>query len=182
MIRSGVNKMSRRLNDLTGKNFGEWCVLRRGANDKHKHSMWVCQCSCGTVCQIIGDNLVSGHSKSCGCQNSRRLIRPYEALYNILHRNAKQRRIHVGLSYEHFLRFAQILFCHYCGAEVKWTKHNTAKNGVSYNLDRKDPSKGYVKENLVVCCGLCNEIKGRHLTYDQMLQKGGNSASRKTTA
>ena len=32
--------------------------------------------------------------------------------------------------------------CHYCGAELR-----------GYNLDRKDNTKGYSKENCVVCCG-----------------------------
>ena len=35
-----------------------------------------------------------------------------------------------------------------------------------YNLDRKDNSIGYSKNNCVVCCSTCNYIKGDKFTYE----------------
>ena len=53
--------------DLTGQKFGRWEVLaysERKANGKH---YWKCQCSCGTIRSVNGENLRDGTSKSCGC-------------------------------------------------------------------------------------------------------------------
>lgn len=49
--------------------------------------------------------------------------------------------------------------CDYCGKKIDET-------GVS--LDRKDSKKGYTKDNIVPCCGACNQIKNVHLTYEEM--------------
>lgn len=56
-----------RMNDLTGQKFGRWTVLRRGPNNTLKHTVWECQCDCGTFKFVVGIVLTSGRSKSCGC-------------------------------------------------------------------------------------------------------------------
>lgn len=53
--------------DLTGKRFGRWTVLRLGVNPKRKASIWICRCECGVEKSVIANGLVSGNSKSCGC-------------------------------------------------------------------------------------------------------------------
>lgn len=47
--------------DLTGKQFGDWHVLRYAGDRK-----WECQCSCGKISQVNGAELRNGKSKSCG--------------------------------------------------------------------------------------------------------------------
>lgn len=54
------------LNDLTGKNFGKLCVLKRG-NHPSRHVYWLCRCECGTEKLIRGGHLNDGKIKSCGC-------------------------------------------------------------------------------------------------------------------
>lgn len=49
-------------NDLTGKVFGEWTVLRR---DSEKTSCWECRCSCGVEKSIYISVLTSGRSQRC---------------------------------------------------------------------------------------------------------------------
>ena len=56
--------------DLAGQQFGEWTVLERVENDKRKQAMWKCQCSCGTIKNIVGSTLRNGASKSCGCKRT----------------------------------------------------------------------------------------------------------------
>jgi len=63
--------------DLTGMRFGRWTVLERAGSYKPKiredwnaetsMPQWKCRCDCGTVAIVIGENLKSGNSKSCGC-------------------------------------------------------------------------------------------------------------------
>ena len=54
--------------DLTGKKFGEWTVLGRFGSDKRGQALWKCQCSCGTIKNIVGSTLRNGASGSCGCK------------------------------------------------------------------------------------------------------------------
>ena len=59
--------------DLSGQQFGEWSVLYRADhNSVAGEILWVCQCSCGTIAEVHGRNLRSGHSTSCGCKRASR--------------------------------------------------------------------------------------------------------------
>jgi hypothetical protein len=59
------------LNDLTGKQFGSWQVLRRVANRYGIRSYYLCRCACGTEREIASQPLVAGKSQSCGCLTRR---------------------------------------------------------------------------------------------------------------
>ena len=34
---------------------------------KNRHSIWFCECDCGKTTTVRAHNLISGHTKSCGC-------------------------------------------------------------------------------------------------------------------
>jgi hypothetical protein len=98
-------------------------------------------------------------------------MRPYEALYHIVHTEARRgsRNIPVSLSYEEFLEFTKATACYYCGSPLVWAERIRHKEYVGTNLDRKDNSLGYSKENCVACCGSCNRTKGDRFTYEEFL-------------
>lgn len=57
-----------KLIDLTGQRFGRLVVIERA--DSHYKSgaaMWKCQCDCGNITIVAGDNLRTGNTRSCGC-------------------------------------------------------------------------------------------------------------------
>lgn len=54
-----------KLNDLTGKRFGRWTVIKRSENKAR--TRWLCRCDCGTLKSVQGSGLVTGASTSCGC-------------------------------------------------------------------------------------------------------------------
>lgn len=54
-------------NDLTGKRFGRWTVIKRAENSSNNRSQWVCICDCGNVKTVKRCDLSNGRSKSCGC-------------------------------------------------------------------------------------------------------------------
>lgn len=59
------------LKDITGMRYGRLLVLGRGEDyiqpsGRHR-TRWLCQCDCGRVLYILGDNLRGGKSNSCGC-------------------------------------------------------------------------------------------------------------------
>ena len=64
-----------RKKDLTGLKFGRLTVLYeaepRYTSGGHKKIMWHCKCDCGkgTELDVHSIDLISGHTKSCGCYN-----------------------------------------------------------------------------------------------------------------
>lgn len=52
--------------DLTGQRFGRLVVLER-AGSSAKKARWLCLCDCGKKALVLGVNLCSGHTNSCGC-------------------------------------------------------------------------------------------------------------------
>lgn len=59
---------------LKGKRFGNLVVIDEAGRTKHRARLWRCKCDCGTERNIIGSDLVKGHSKSCGCLHPNSVI------------------------------------------------------------------------------------------------------------
>jgi hypothetical protein len=166
--------------DLTGKSFGKLFVvaelLHKDVNGTHRR--WLCLCiGCGDHVVVLSANLKSKlHPKrSCVKCNDKRhnMKRPYESSYNRLVWSAAKQSHSLKLTYEEFLEFTKTLECHYCGEQLVWNKHlGSIQGSRGYNLDRKDNSLGYSKENCVVCCVFCNFTKGDRFTYEQFVQIG----------
>lgn len=57
--------------DLTGKRFGMLTVVKRAENKTYPCGKtmvsYLCKCDCGTEKIVLGCNLLSNHTKSCGC-------------------------------------------------------------------------------------------------------------------
>ena len=57
--------------DLTGKRFGRLYVIKRDKDfvqeSGRKRAAWLCECDCGTIKSVLGDNLKSGKVVTCGC-------------------------------------------------------------------------------------------------------------------
>ena len=61
-------KSNRKLEDLTGKRFGDWIVIEKGPTGKHGETQWLCECQCELKTRKLVNaySLTSGASKSCG--------------------------------------------------------------------------------------------------------------------
>lgn len=53
--------------NICGKRFGRLTVIRCTGEDGHGHYLWLCDCACGHQAVSAGNDLRSGHTKSCGC-------------------------------------------------------------------------------------------------------------------
>ena len=65
-------KCHAQLQDLSNKKFGKLTVLRHddsiiSCKSNHYKNQWICQCECGNIISVIGNNLIRGHTTSCGC-------------------------------------------------------------------------------------------------------------------
>lgn len=64
-----------RRDDLTNQRFGNLVVLSLGdKSNRGKGSFWLCQCDCGSQCQVHGSKLKSGHTSSCGCSHKNLIV------------------------------------------------------------------------------------------------------------
>jgi hypothetical protein len=54
-------------NDLHGMAFGKLSVVEVYGRAKDRHILWKCECECGKTINVSSRDLVSGHTKSCGC-------------------------------------------------------------------------------------------------------------------
>lgn len=115
----------------------------------------------------IRDDMKS-HSGKCATHSHQK--RPYESIYHCFKND--WRGLENTITYEQFLEFTKIGNCTYCNAEIPWRAYSILRGDYlsrAYFLDRKDNSSGYSKENCVVCCTVCNKIKGSYLTHEEML-------------
>lgn len=176
--------MPKKRGDLTGQVFFRVTALERvipacRGKDGRRRSYYRCLCECGTEWIVQGHSLVSGNTKSCGCLRAddlrvQKQRRPFGWLYNSVKRIAKYRGLIFEISYEDFLYFSSIKDCHYCGKKLLWCAHskNKSNEGYGHNLDRKDSSLGYTKDNIAVCCPRCNQSKSNTFSYEEWKQIG----------
>jgi hypothetical protein len=59
--------MGRKAIDLTGQWFGRLEVLERAGSYRNTHATWRCRCRCGVEIVVVGKNIRSGNTQSCGC-------------------------------------------------------------------------------------------------------------------
>jgi hypothetical protein len=139
-------------------------VISRLENDEYKQPVWQCKCDCGNITDVICRSLVHNRTKSCGCLHRDRVRKkPYYHLYASIKYISKKTKKQCQLTFDEFLEFVKIKKCHYCCKEIRWEKYSY-KTNAPYNLDRKDNTLGYTKENCVVCCPICNQMK-RSIDY-----------------
>jgi hypothetical protein len=147
---------------------------RRHATGKYKQYLFHCRI-CSQDVWIRSCKLQSHSSMCYGCSVSSRTLRPFESTWNVLTERQERRNFPGGvLSYEEFFEFTKIDKCHYCACFIDWNhkrERGKRQTGRS-NLDRIDSEIGYQKENLVVCCPRCNQVKSNTIPHDAMLKIG----------
>lgn len=55
------------MKDLTGQKFGRLTVTKQIGKSKNGKYLWLCLCDCGKETVVSGSDLVTNHTKSCGC-------------------------------------------------------------------------------------------------------------------
>ena len=63
--------MGRIAEDLTGKTFGSWTVIKKAERISKGDALWHCECVCKTRNIVRAHGLRKGLSKSCGCMRSK---------------------------------------------------------------------------------------------------------------
>jgi len=102
---------------------------------------------------------VDGYSGTCKICCKYRL----NERYGFYKANAQRRNLEFELTLDQFDDITQRP-CVYCG-----NYNGTYKNILFSGIDRIDSNKGYIEENIVPCCDICNKMKGV-LPTEQWLQ------------
>lgn len=63
--------MTRKRIDLTGQRFSRLVAIKDAGYAKNGSRVWECKCDCGNTAFIRAQDLIRGHTKSCGCDVSR---------------------------------------------------------------------------------------------------------------
>lgn len=53
--------------DLTGERYGRLVVVKEAEARKYGRIAWVCECECGKIVTVTGNDLRRGRTSSCGC-------------------------------------------------------------------------------------------------------------------
>lgn len=163
--------------NLVGTKINELQIIKY-LSKNHKQ-FFECICVCGEKFQARVDSIKAGTTKSCGCLKGNLISRKNRlpdnlAVINLVFKtykdNARKRKLVFKLTFEEFNRliFAN---CFYCNQAPKLVKFSGQKNRrdrfLSYNgVDRIDNNVGYVGNNCVACCSICNSAKS-DLTFEE---------------
>ncbi len=55
--------------DLTGQKFGKLTIIKDSDQRYRGKVVWECKCDCGNFTLVNGNDLISGHTMSCGCMS-----------------------------------------------------------------------------------------------------------------
>lgn len=141
--------------DLTGRKFGDLLVVRQAETSSCGKIRWVCECDCGKQRTVQAAHLISGHTKSCGCYNKRRIKETF-----ITHGCTKTRLYSIWSSMKTRCYNARSKAYNYYGGKgitvcQEWLNSFEAfrewalSNGYqdSLTLDRINGEKGYYPDN-----------------------------------
>jgi hypothetical protein len=97
-----------------------------------------------------------------------------KGIYSHLKIKSKARRINFNLKKLEFINWykKQNKSCVYCNRPEKVVIKDKNKKSNRLTIDRKNNSKGYELNNIVLCCYRCNMIKSAEFTFKQMLKIG----------
>lgn len=154
--------------DLVGRRFGRLIVVSRAENDRWGAARWLCRCDCGLERTVSGNNLQRGMTRSCWClrreaSRDRKFLPWGEAARKQIYLSYQARAAKKGLPWNLTEEeFCTLMSgdCRYCGCAPFLIRTLKSGSAFIYNgIDRKDSSKGYVKDNVVTCCKTCNYAK-----------------------
>ncbi|MEK7064175.1 MAG: hypothetical protein AAB973_01010 [Patescibacteria group bacterium] len=162
--------------NLTGFKIGKLTVLylsdlkkeyNSKRNGKVKFRLWVCLCECGKNVLLTPSQLRCGHIKSCGCSlleyrsiNARKEegFASKTQIFLSYQHGAKSRNLSWELSKEIFIELTQKI-CFYCGNLPNNVSKRKSGDFIYNGIDRIDNTLGYLINNVVPCCKICNRAK-----------------------
>lgn len=166
-----------RFQDLTGQVNEELTIIdyvNKPKSNGKAQWLWKCECKCGKIIYVRTARLNGVEAKQNRCSKcqtplnaKKRILPDYGAIRNGLYLKYKTKSLDRGyefnITFEEFDNMLQ-KNCYYCGEEpeshysdlhILREKTPFKRNGI----DRIDNTKGYIINNCVPCCTMCNYAK-----------------------
>ena len=125
--------------DLSNQRFGRLIALKKGKKDKASHQFWICQCDCGNIIEVNGDNLRRGLTQSCGCLHS-------EIIHNLKFQNITGQKFGKLTALEYIIKDQKVYWKCLCECgNICMVSRNNLKNGhtkscgcISYSIGEQN--------------------------------------------
>lgn len=147
----------------------------QGIKKPYNATFYKCECDCGVIFNVRSERLKTTKAcKKCtitlntkerkgGLFSTIPNYSVFKRKYNTYKRRAKTKGIDFSLTIEEALDLFKS-DCYYCGLEpqeVNAIYNGNTVDGVckSNTIDRVDSNKGYLNENVVPACNICNKAK-----------------------
>lgn len=152
-----------------------WKLVKEAAGRDGRRALY--RCRCGTERVLYVSKVNTGRTRSCGCLQRELIgsrhqkpvgVAATNRLYRTYRNAAAKRGLDFALTVE---EFAVLLAknCEYCGQlpaqKVTWFRYGKRSCAEPYQdflytgIDRVNNGLGYVRGNVVPCCGFCNRAK-----------------------
>jgi len=163
--------------DYTGTVIGYLSAVSVTPEKYGREFLWEWKCVCGKKIVRRPSQIKAGRNKSCGCKQAEMVDKAkrlpageaaFRQLFRSYKNGARNRNYSFDLSMEDFRELTK-QNCYYCGdtpSLIYSIKANNTKNYVYNGVDRIDNTKGYIKGNVVPCCGTCNRMKMNSIFSD----------------
>lgn len=162
-----------------GNRFGRLTLIDIAPHPRRKR--WRCQCDCGNETVVEQSNLVTGHSKSCGCLREEKRIShgkcrtpEYRTWINI-----KSRCLNADYSYSHWYGGRGITVCdrwlngdgQSTGFECFFADMGT-RPSARHSIDRKDVNGNYEPGN---CIWVTQKDQTRNMRSNHIVEYKGKT-------
>jgi hypothetical protein len=167
----------RQRQEAIGRRYGHSVIIAftnklKTVSYNHKSSVYLLRCDCGNTFEKAISRL--SPNSNCGCITKERRshkrgtrlpygVSSFNEVYQSYRNRAKYTGKDFSLTVDEFRKLTSGN-CHYCGIKpLQRLKQSrvTEEDGIYlYNgIDRLDSSLGYIQDNCVSCCEICNKAK-----------------------
>jgi hypothetical protein len=164
---------SRTKNNYVGVKFGRITITNQYYLEKVRNLKvdYICDCGNKTINKSFTKVKKQKMCLRCRKTNAHKINKEtsFNMLFNDYVRSAKIRHLDFSLTREKFAELTKEK-CFYCGSVPSSVMRKNAKSGsyVYNGIDRRNSNIGYMLENSVSCCKLCNCAK-RDLSIDDFI-------------
>lgn len=144
--------------DISNNKYGKLTAIKPTKERYRSSIVWECKCECGRTAHVCVRLLNAGNRTTCGLCIKRSDETAYNTYFDSYKQNAKKRGLSFSLTKKQFMSLVS-RDCWYCGAEPQLRSHSRNNDIIVNGIDRTNNSKGYLINNCVPCCKICNTMK-----------------------